>query len=86
MSHSVSEFKDVDDKSVVTFLVQILQDGHTNFQLSLDVSKGATAGWVGFENGKIVSYKPGGFEQIELAKYDLAKGQNRFRVTFSKQF
>jgi len=43
-----SEFKDVDDKSVVTFLVQILQDGHTNFQLALDVSKGATAGWVGF--------------------------------------
>lgn len=81
LSHPVSEFKDVDDKSVVTFLVQILQDGHTNFQLALDVSKGATAGWVGFENGKIVSYKPGGFEQIELAKYDLTQSQNRFRVT-----
>ena len=81
LSHPVSEFRDIDDKSVVTFLVQILQDGHTNFQLALDVSKGATAGWVGFENGKIVSYKPGGFEQIELAKYDFAKGQNRFRVT-----
>ncbi len=81
LSHPVSEFKDVDDKSVVTFLVQILQDGHTNFQLALDVSKGATAGWVGFENGKILSYKPGGFEQIELAKYDVTKSQNRFRVT-----
>ncbi|MFN0021687.1 MAG: DUF1553 domain-containing protein, partial [Pirellulaceae bacterium] len=81
LSHPVSEFKDVDEKSVITFLVQILQDGHTNFQLSLDVSKGLTAGWVGFENGKIVSYKPGGFEQIELAKYDMSKGQTRFRVT-----
>lgn len=81
LSHQVKEFSPVDDKSVITFLVQILQDGHTNFQLGLDISKGATAGWVGFENGKIVSYKPGGFEQIELGKYDLAKGENRFRVT-----
>ncbi|MGI8978611.1 MAG: PSD1 and planctomycete cytochrome C domain-containing protein [Pirellulaceae bacterium] len=81
LSHPVMEFKDVSDKSAVTFLVQILDDGHTNFQLGLDISKGATAGWVGFENGKIVSYKPGGFEQIEVGKYDLAKGENRFRVT-----
>ena len=85
LSNPVSDFKVVDDKSVASFLVQILDDGHTNFQFGLDVSQGLTAGWVGFENGKILSYKPGGFEQIEVGKYDLAAGQNKFSVTFELQ-
>lgn len=80
LAHKVSDFQTVDDHSVVTFLVQILDDGHVNFQFASDMTQGATGGWVGFEAGKILSYKPGGFVQIEVGQYDLAKGESRFHI------
>jgi hypothetical protein len=81
LAHKIPGLTSVDDKTVVTYVVQILKDAHTNFQLGIDIETGATGGWVGFEGGKILSYKPGTFEQIEIGKYDLAKGQNKFAVT-----
>lgn len=81
LAHKIPGLTSVDDKTVVSYVVQILKDAHTNFQLAIDIDQGATGGWIGFEGGKILSYKPGTFEQIEIGKYDLAKGQNKFAVT-----
>lgn len=81
LAHKIPGLTSVDDKTVVSYFEQILKDAHTNFQLAIDIETGATGGWVGFEGGKILSYKPGTFEQIEIGKYDLAKGQNKFAVT-----
>ncbi len=83
LAHKIPTLKGVDDNTVVSYVVQILKDAHTNFQLGIDIEKGATGGWIGFEEGKILSYKPGTFEQIEIGKYDLTKGQNKFAVTLA---
>jgi mono/diheme cytochrome c family protein len=81
LAHKIPALTSVDDKTVVRYIVQILKDAHTNFQLAIDIDTGATGGWIGFEGGKILSYKPATFEPIEIGKYDLAKGQNKFAVT-----
>ena len=83
LAHKIPALASVDDTTVVSYVVQILRDAHTNFQLAIDIERGSTGGWVGFEAGKILSYKPGTFEQIEIGKYDLAKGQNKFAVTLA---
>ena len=81
LAHKIPALTSVDDNTVVTFVMQILKDSHTNFQLAIDVETGATGGWVGFEGGKILSYKPGTFEQMEIGKYDLPRGQSKLAVT-----
>ena len=81
LAHTIPALASVDEKTVISYVVQIIKDAHTNFQLAIDVGSGATGGWIGFEGGKILSYKPGTFEQIDIGKYDLAKGQNKFAVT-----
>jgi hypothetical protein len=70
---------------VGTFSCQVwlAADGHANVQLALDISRGATGAWVGFERGRILSYRPGTFEVFEVGRYDLGSGQNRFAVTFA---
>ncbi|HUE69345.1 MAG TPA: DUF1553 domain-containing protein [Pirellulaceae bacterium] len=83
LAHKIPALTSVDDQTVVSYVVQILKDAHTNFQLGIDIETGSTGGWVGFEGGKILSYKPGTFEQIEIGKYDLAKGQSKFAVTLA---
>ena len=80
LSHTVPELSSLADNATVSYLVQIVQDEHTNFQLALDIAQGATGGYVAFEKGSIKSYHPGGFNEFVAGNYDLAKGQNRFRV------
>ncbi len=80
LSHTVSELGGLADNGTVSYLLQIVQDNHTNFQLALDIAQGATGGYVAFEKGSIKSYQPGGFHEFVAGNYDLAKGQNRFRV------
>lgn len=80
LSHRLPGIEDLAPNGVVSYLIQIVQDEHTNLQLGLDIEKGATGGWVGFEKGSIKSYAPGGFNEIVTGKYDLAKGQNRMKV------
>jgi hypothetical protein len=81
LSHSLPGLDALSDQGVVSYLVQIVKDGHTNLQLGLDIAAGATGGFVAFENGSIRTYSPGGFNEFIAGKYDLAKNQNRFRVT-----
>lgn len=67
------------------FQVQLLTDAHFNFQFVKHVSKGLTAGYVAFKNGRVVSYQPGSFTEFETGKYDFAAGQNRFHVKLTLQ-
>ncbi|MEJ7593711.1 MAG: DUF1553 domain-containing protein [Planctomycetaceae bacterium] len=80
LSHTVPELSSLADNGTVSYLVQIVQDDHTNFQLALDIAQGATGGYVAFEKGSIKTYRPGGFNEFVAGNYDLVKGQNRFRV------
>jgi len=81
LSHALPGLDALSDQAIVSYLVQIAKDGHTNLQLGLDIAAGATGGFVAFENGSIKTYLPGGFNEFIAGKYDLAKNQNRFRVT-----
>ena len=81
LSNLLPGLPEVQQPAVASFLVRILKDAHFNVQFALDISGGATGGWVGFEKGKILTYKPGGFEQIEAGKYDLAAGPPTFAIT-----
>ncbi len=77
---TLPELKDLTDQTKVEFLVQIQQDAHFNFQLARDLAKGGTATFVGFEKGRILSYRPGGFEELQVGTFDLAQGVRRFKV------
>lgn len=80
LSHTVPELGSLADNGTVSYLVQIVQDDHTNFQLALDIAQGATGGYVAFEKGSIKTYQPGGFNEFVAGNYDVARGQNRFQV------
>jgi len=80
LSHSLPGLDPLSDSGTVSYLVQVVQDGHTNLQLGLDIAKGATGGYVAFEKGAIKTYTPGGFNEFVAGNYDVANGQNRFRV------
>jgi hypothetical protein len=79
--HPLSNLKPIESSAVISFLVRVLRDSHFNLQLALDRNTGATGGWVGFENGKILTYQPGGFVQVEAGRYEPADGEKVFAVT-----
>ncbi|NBY01146.1 MAG: DUF1553 domain-containing protein [Planctomycetes bacterium] len=78
--NSLASLKSLEEGSLIEFKLMILADAHFNFQLVKDFSKGLTAGYVGFEKGRIISYKPGSFVEFDVGSYDLTKGQNTFLV------
>ena len=67
---SAPEITLVEENDEIQFLVKILADSHFNFQLTRNSSSGATATYVGFERGKIKSYKPSSFDEFEVGKFD----------------
>lgn len=86
LSHGLPGIDDLKDQATVSYLFQVVKDGHTNLQLGLDIAQGATGGFVAFENGSVKTYSPGGFNEIVAGTYDLSKGQNRFRVEMKLDF
>ena len=86
LSHGLPGIDDLKDQATVSYLVQVVKDGHTNLQLGLDIAQGATGGFVAFESGSVKTYSPGGFNEIVAGTYDLSKGQNRFRVEMKLDF
>ena len=80
LSHSLPGLDAFADRGTVSYLVQVVKDGHTNLQLALDIAQGATGAFVAFENGQVKTYSPGGFNEFVAGTYDLSKGQNRFGV------
>jgi hypothetical protein len=71
-----------DVRTGTTFSLELLidVDGHTNFQLGLDQVTGKTAAFVGFEQGRIITFAPGTFNIIEIGRYDFPAGQRRFKI------
>lgn len=80
LSHTLPGLDGLSEKGTVSYLIRIVQDSHTNLQLGLDIAQGATGGFVAFENGKVKSYLPGGFEEFIAGSFDLSRGQNSFHV------
>jgi hypothetical protein len=56
--------------SNVSFVIAPFASAHLNVQLTRDNAKGATASFVGFEGGRIKAYRPGTFDEFEVAVYD----------------
>ena len=80
IQHRLQQVKSLGEQTTIRFQLQILKDAHVNFQLAKDYMKGLTAGYVGFKNGRIISYQPASFTEFEVGQYDMAAGQNRFEV------
>jgi hypothetical protein len=53
--------------SSIAFIIAPFTSAHLNVQLTRDNAKGHTATFVGFENGKIKAYRPGTFDEFEVA-------------------
>ena len=83
LSHSLPGIDSLGDDGTVSFLLKIVKDAHTNLQLGLDIARGATGGYVGFEGGNIRTYQPGTFQEFTAGRYDLAAGQQTFQVIMS---
>lgn len=79
LSHPLNGLDDLADQASVSWLVHLVQDGHTNLQLALDVQQGATGGFVAFESGVVKTYSPGGFNELIAGTYD-PEHQKRFQV------
>ena len=62
------------------FQVMIFQDAHFNFQFARDFANGLTAGYLAFENGRILAYQPGSYTEFETGRYDVPAGQTLFHV------
>ena len=80
LSNHLPEIQELVEGTFISFQLQILDDGQVNFQLVRDNKGSLTAGYVGFENGVIYSYIPGGFSRFVVGKYDFANGESRFEV------
>ncbi|MBT4692719.1 MAG: DUF1553 domain-containing protein [Planctomycetaceae bacterium] len=80
LSNHLPEVKELVEDTVISFQLLILDEGQVNFQLIRDHKGSLTAGYVGFENGVIYSYTPGGFSRFVVGKYDFANGERRFRA------
>ena len=82
IQNSMKSLNTLVDGSTLSFKLHIQDDAKFNFQLSKDSTKGLTATYVGFEKGRIVSYKPKSFDALEAGRYDLKLGQKQFEVSF----
>lgn len=78
--NSLAGLQTLETGSTISFQIQLLQESHFNFQLAKDLAKGQTASFVGFENGKILAYQPGGFTEFHAGSYDTSASQKRFHV------
>ncbi|MEI8019069.1 MAG: PSD1 and planctomycete cytochrome C domain-containing protein, partial [Schlesneria sp.] len=85
VQHRLQHVKSLGEQATIRFQLQILKDAHVNFQLAKDHLKGLTAGYVGFKNGRIISYQPASFTEFEVGQYDMTAGQNRFEVVLVLQ-
>lgn len=80
LQQTLASMKSVPDGTTISFRIRVLQDSHVNFQLARDTTKHLTALYVGFVDGKIRSYQPGGFSEFVAGNYDFKAGQNDFAV------
>lgn len=80
VQNGLKSLASLEEGLTISFELLILKDAHINFQLVKDNKQGLTADFVGWEQGSIQAYKTGADAAVEVGKYDLAAGQNRFQV------
>ncbi len=80
LQNGMSSLQSLPDGVEFEFQLLILQDSHVNFQFIKDITQGATAGYVAFENGIIKSYQPGSVSEFQAGSYNVTGGQTRFHV------
>ncbi len=78
--HRLAGIPPIEDGFSITFRMELLTDTHFNFQLVKDLDQGLTAGYLGFEGGRILAYQPGSFNEFEIGRYDFAAGERAFEV------
>lgn len=76
----LTQLEAIPESTLISFRIKVLKEGHVNFQLARDSTKLLTALFVGFVDGKIKAYRPGGFTEFVVGNYDFAGGQNDFVV------
>ena len=81
IQNPLSGLKALETGTTISFQLRLLQEAHFNFQLAKDFTQGQTASFVGFEQGRILAYQPGGTSEFQAGTYDPAAGQQRFTVT-----
>jgi len=72
--------KEMRDGFSIEFQVRLLTPGHFNFQLAKHLIDGLTAGYVAFDQGRVMSYQPGTFTEFEAGRFLRESGQDRFHV------
>jgi hypothetical protein len=80
VQNGLTQLKALEDGTTFEFELLIVNDAHVNFQFSKDVAKGLTAGYVGFEKGRILSYQTGSVTEFQAGEYHFAAEQSRFHV------
>ena len=83
VQHELPELKDLPDRTTIRFKVSILKDSHFNFQLARDTSKGLTALYLGFVEGRITAYRPGSFTEFVVGDYSVDDTPRTLQVSLS---
>ena len=80
VQHDLHDLPALTDGVSLSFQLRIHSDAHFNFQLAKDIVQGLTAGYIGFQEGRILSYRPDSVDEFEVGRYDFAAGQRCFDV------
>ncbi|MCA9033959.1 MAG: DUF1553 domain-containing protein, partial [Planctomycetaceae bacterium] len=78
--NTLSDVKHLPEGSKLSFRCRLQTDTHFNFQLAKDAEKGLTAGYVGFDAGRIMAYRPATFTEFQVGTYDFGNGQSQFVI------
>ncbi len=76
----------IPEGSRLEFRLRIAQDSHVNLQLAKDTHQGLTAAFLGFDHGRILSYRPGTTEEFEVGTYDPSTLPVDLRVELQLEF
>jgi hypothetical protein len=86
LQQSLSDAARLGEDGFLEFALRLYSPKHFNVQLARDRTQGATATFVGFEDGKILAYHPGGFAEHTVADFSFAPGTGfRVRIDFRPQ-
>lgn len=87
--HALRSLPSLSHGSSVSFIVAPFTSAHLNVQLTRNSVTGATATFVGFENGKVKAYRPGTFEEFDVVEFQLdsirEKGPFEVRIAIDRE-
>ncbi|MBS0264443.1 MAG: PSD1 domain-containing protein [Planctomycetes bacterium] len=80
VQNSLKSLTALADGVTISFELLILNDKHVNFQLVKENRQGLTADYFGWVEGSIQATRENPATPVEVGKYNIAAGQNRFQV------